>query len=45
MKTQKTELPNIGQVILNGLPKPKAAEAAKQAKPKQDKQVKKTKVK
>jgi hypothetical protein len=43
METPKTELPNLGQVILNGLPK--AEDSAKQVKPASDKQVKKSKKK
>jgi hypothetical protein len=52
MNKDTTQLPNLGQVILSGLPKPKdnlpetpKTDAGKQAKPKADKQVKKTKKK
>lgn len=38
METQKTELPNLGQIILSGLPK--TEDSAKQVKPASDKQKK-----
>jgi hypothetical protein len=43
MKTNTTQLPNLGDVILSGLPK--ADTSAKQTKPKADKQVKTSKKK